>query len=62
MEVKAAVDVEAREAIVEAKATAKAKALHKVLPKERAAATNIATEARKATMLPKQSPKHNGYR
>ena len=55
---KAVVAVEAREAIVEAKA----KALHKALPKERAAATSIAVEARKATMLPKQSPKHNGYR
>ena len=52
------VAVEAREAIVEAKATATAKALHKALPKERAAATSIAMEARKATVLPRQSPKH----
>ena len=55
---KAVVAVEAREVIVVAKATTKAKALHKALPKERTAATSIAVEARKATMLPRQSPKH----
>ena len=59
---KAVVAVEAREAIVEAKATAREKALHKVLPKGRTVAASIAVEAKRATTPPRQSPKHNDYR